>query len=417
MKQRQWWTVAGVVLVLAALFWYIARQEPPLSWRQSFKPEGRQPYDFYALRQLMQSYGGEREFVLWTDTSRISLPAEDRNAAYFFIGRQFYLQEESWLEELQQFVRQGNTAFFVVSDLQEFLYRRFSEDDCSEPYDSYPFFFQADEVAVNFTEGPLQRDSAYRFVHHVRFRPEPAEWATVNTSHFCGEGRYTALGTVAGQGLNFIRLSYGRGQVYVHTQPLLLTNYFLLQPTGREYAEAMLSYLPAGAIYWEDRSLPSASPPSSGDQPRRLRSDHPLLYVLQHPPLAWAWYLLLATGLLYLLFRARRRQRVVPVVVPNHNHSRRFVESMARLFFLKSNHRSLAEQGVKLFRQHLWEQYRLQWAEDARELARQLHLRTGLPEAELQSILEQIRSVEAGGVVSEAALHRLHEGMEKVYAA
>lgn len=50
--------------------------------------------------------------------------------------------------------------------------------------------------------------------------------------------------TVGLAGANFIKINRGKGHIYYHTEPLFLTNYYLLQPNSEKYLQDVFSYLP-----------------------------------------------------------------------------------------------------------------------------------------------------------------------------
>jgi hypothetical protein len=47
----------------------------------------------------------------------------------------------------------------------------------------------------------------------------------------------------------------------------------------------------------------------------------PMRFILNNPPLRYAWYLLLLGLLIFVLFNAKRKQRIVPVIEPLKNTS------------------------------------------------------------------------------------------------
>ena len=49
---------------------------------------------------------------------------------------------------------------------------------------------------------------------------------------------------------NFIKTKLGKGTIYVHTEPLFLTNYYLLKNGSLKYTQDVLSYLPDRETLW-----------------------------------------------------------------------------------------------------------------------------------------------------------------------
>ena len=92
---------------------------------------------------------------------------------------------------------------------------------------------------------------------------------------------------------------------------------------------------------------------------RSLDDDHTLSYILKQPALAWAWYLLVGLALTWLIFRAKRRQRPIPVLPKNENSSYEFISTIAHLHFREKNYQGLCIQSMKLFITQLREHYGL----------------------------------------------------------
>jgi len=75
--------------------------------------------------------------------------------------------------------------------------------------------------------------------------------------------------------------------------------------------------------------------------------------------LAWAWYLIAAMAITWLIFRAKRRQRVIPVLPKNENSSYEFISTIAHLHFREKNYAGLSVQGMRHFLAQLRERYGL----------------------------------------------------------
>ena len=53
---------------------------------------------------------------------------------------------------------------------------------------------------------------------------------------------------------NFLKIQYGKGAVFVHTNPVVFTNYFLLKDTY-SYTEQVFSYLPSSTILLDPHKI------------------------------------------------------------------------------------------------------------------------------------------------------------------
>ena len=117
-----------------------------------------------------------------------------------------------------------------------------------------------------------------------------------------------------------------KGRVTLVMMPLLFTNYGISHDNTRELAMRLLTVGSDGkAIVRLDSSIDSAS---GGE-----KSESPLRYLLNHRPLRWALYMALIGVLLALVFTARRRQRIIPVINKPENHTLEMAEHIGTLYF------------------------------------------------------------------------------------
>ena len=184
------------------------------------------------------------------------------------------------------------------------------------------------------------------------------------------------LGTYDSTYINFIRIPYGEGHFYIHNNPRVFTNFYLIDAHKLDYAEKALGHLREGTIYFDDFSTVNYRNNNSGYG----FSDSPLQFILSQQSLRWAWYLLLILALLYLLFRAKRKQRVIPVLEPNTNTSLEFTKTIGNLYYQQKDHSKLAQQKMKLFLAHVRMHYRIPTHEINEQLIRQIRLKSELPE-------------------------------------
>lgn len=129
----------------------------------------------------------------------------------------------------------------------------------------------------------------------------------------------------------------------------------MLHESGLAYAEKVFAHLADAPIYWDVSSRTSEqiarrlNEPSYQPRNRGLSAKGPMQYVLSQPSLAWAWYLTLIMSLLYLLFRAKREQKVIPVLAEKKNTSLAFVTTIGRLYFLQNQHKDLIMKKMQFF--------------------------------------------------------------------
>ena len=127
-----------------------------------------------------------------------------------------------------------------------------------------------------------------------------------------------------------MRLSIGSGELFLVSTPLMFTNYGLLDGGNASYAFRLLSCMD---------KLPLTRIESYAVV--HTHSNNPLRYLLSRPPLRWALYAALVTLILYMVFTARRRQRVIPVVRQPVNETLRFTRMIGNLYYQRKAYKDL----------------------------------------------------------------------------
>ncbi|MEL6393381.1 MAG: DUF4350 domain-containing protein, partial [Bacteroidota bacterium] len=311
---------AGILLLLGSCGG--CRQH---DWNIGFDFEGDEPYDLSGLAYVLKERDAGLTFI---QDSLQSLAEEDYGTEenYIYVGRSMFLSEEDF-STLLDFVEVGNKAFLFVEGLPEELqYHMFSSDcfygiDPSQVYFYDDIHMNIDSVSFDLVNSSLLPEGLFT-THIVDYEPSRRRWRAINPMAFCDQAYGTQrLGTVTPSGeANYVRRKYGDGEIYVHVEPLLFTNYYLWDSTRTQYAEAALSYAHSGKFYWDEASRSYRPPPQprnpyDPDGGRQLLTDnHAFSYVLSQPGLTFGWYTFLLGLLLFLIFRAKRKQRVIPLL-------------------------------------------------------------------------------------------------------
>lgn len=206
-----------------------------------------------------------------------------------------------------------------------------------------------------------------------------------------------------------VRFSFGRGYVYVVTPVYPFTNYGVTDPACRTFILRMMDELkdyPVTRLY-ERRAAATAG-------------FAPLAFVLAHPPLRLAWWLVLAGAVLLLTVNARRRQRAIPVRRREVNDTIAYLTRWASLYRRGTDHQPLVEKAYRAFVRRMGETWRIDLTDSRREartaqarlLATILHREASAIAADLWRI-DDIRTATAP--VTPAGYRealRLLEGME-----
>jgi hypothetical protein len=123
----------------------------------------------------------------------------------------------------------------------------------------------------------------------------------------------------------------GKGELILVSAPLLFTNYMTISGQGSLMQARLMDRLKAHPVIRMESYVRSMAQTESSQ-----------FYVfLQQPPLRWALYLTFITILLFCIFTARRRQRVIPVIQKPQNMNLEFVRLIGSLYWQQHDNAGL----------------------------------------------------------------------------
>ena len=204
-----------------------------------------------------------------------------------------------------------------------------------------------------------------------------------------------------------IRIKWGKGELFLSCDPLLWTNYGVLDPEINGLLFRTMSQFRGLPVTRTDAYAPK----------NEINKESPLRYWLQNAPLRWCVYLTLLGLLLFCVFYARRRQRVIPVVKQPENKSLEFVKLIGTLYYQKHENRDLLQKKYSYFAETVRRQLLIDVddEESRRENITQLALRTGMPEAEVRMILDKVkRYIEADTILPDRRLQETIDGLDTI---
>lgn len=396
------------------------------NWRESYRYDYKQPFDTYVLHELLESR--PEGLVLVEDSLSLLATGPAAGANYVFVGSYAYYTDKS-VTQLLDFVERGNTAFIAANELPEDLATHLFGSDCY-----YAFYddsermgsLQLDTVGLQLTAG----DESFVLYNVYNYEPTPRTTRYINAGLLCDEALdHEIIGTLEEYNANFLRLNWGKGNFYFHANPVFFTNYYLVDSLQYKYAEASLAgILGEGPVYWDEASRVPPTVARQRNQQRArnqpgggynggrnlLSGNEALSYIQEQGPLALAWYTLILAALLYVVFRGKRRQRIIPVINRRENASQRFIDTISRLVFQKGHHLALARQEVASLRYHLQDRFAVRWKDNDPPPENLAEL-IGAEEKVVERALIEIRIVQGRQQLTDGELMRFYRSIEPLY--
>ena len=404
-KHTPLYIAAFAVLLLAGAFYYFYEDDSGQfnwsenSWQKKdgYSEQNLQPYGTNIAHKLLKTYFPNKKLIDLEKDVATELPSDSLGEGdnYVFVGEGLYL-DSLGTDRLMRFVRAGNTALIssktIPFDLMNYIY--FNECD-DAPWSDYSS--EEDSLGMLSLRTPILPDSAVSYFFAIKNQPHPYFWHYIEPDVFCDSLAQYPLGYVNQYWINFASFPCGKGHFLLHTTPIAFSNFSLLRPETRPYADGVWSHLSEGNIYWDAVSRVPESVARRRNGSNTLPSEHPLTFILKQPALAWAWYLLAGMAGLWLLFRAKRRLAIIPVLKKNENSSYEFIGTIANLHFREKNYQRLTEQSMKLFLAQIRDRYGLvapidpktQLPRTDNEFFRKLAAVSEIPETAGRQIFEQ----------------------------
>lgn len=359
--------VGAAVLLAVGLYVVFGPKKNRFDWSQSYQSTSKEPYGTYVTVELLKKYFPSKKLTIIKKPIERAIPEDSHKNIYVFIGGYAYYEKKS-VAELLRFVKKGNTVFISSNWLPSFILQQFAASDSAAGKRPDYLDMYRKTVVLNFSSPKTFEDSeGYTCYYKSIDSVYKNNWGYAYPKLRNAE----TLGTIEQKFDNFIRIPYGKGYFYLHTTPLIFTNYHAKREKTIEYIEKVFSYFPEGNVYWDDFSRT----PYDYSTPPEKPSTSPLAYIFSQPGLQAAWYALLALTLLYLVFTAKRRQRIIPVLEENNNTSLEFAETIGQLYLSRRNHKKLLELKMRIFSEFIRNRYRLVYKDITEEFIKKLSIK------------------------------------------
>ena len=390
--------IAILIILLVGIVIIDGSKPIPINWTPTYDTKDKIPFGLYVLDKEFAGILNNRKFkkldftpyeYFRTDNLKNSAQTLQVEGAFLRISEFSELDKLSSIA-LLDFAGRGNNVFLSMKDFPAVI------------LDSLKFAVKGE---YQFS------DSIYNWMANSKFGKQKYNLVEgIGNNYFSkiDSATATVLGFQSGDSvrINFIKIKFKSGNFFLHTQPAAFTNFHLLKKNNFEYAEKVLSYLPKADIIWYTKN-------QNGEK----ISTSPLRFIFSQPALKAAWFLFLIGMLLFMIFNAKRRQRVVPIIKPLQNSSVDFTKTIGNLYFQEGEHGNLIDKKIIYFLDKIRSQYLLETITLDDNFIRKLHQKSGKSLVDIQNIVFSINhhrknnfeSIEADLIELNAAIERFFE--------
>lgn len=412
MNKRFWFFVAGFLVFVFLLEWNAPSK---FVWESTFNHYDKQPFGCAVFDSLMMKSTPAGYEVTRKTIAQLEREGYGKKPHAFLIQTDRFNPSATDIRSLDRLLKAGNKVFIATSDIEpDSLYPdlqisingqnvfspmevKASIANQSIPYDTLVFPRQL----------PYQ-EKEYHVYSAMTGNSVAVEGnVTCDTLVKCWVSEEESDSTEGPWVPRVVKIKRGKGELFVSCDPLLMTNYGILDTQINGLIFRLMSQF---------RGLPIIRTEAYGPE-TEFETNTPLRFWLQNEPLRWAIYLTLGGLLLFCIFYARRRQRVIPVVEEPANRSLEFVKLIGTLYHQKHINRDLLQKKYSYFGETLRRMTMIdvEDVESRKENIAQIAIRIGMPEAEVRMIFDRVeRYLQGNDELKDAALRKAIDGMDMI---
>lgn len=386
-----------LVVLLVAIVVIDINRPKPIDWSPTYSIKDKIPYGMYVFDKEIDSLLGKQKIERFSNTPYeyfdsdayldTLIPSNKKKGTFINIAKISNLDEQS-ISQICSFVGQGNAAFISSETIPNSL---------------------LDSLNLTMDNEYKYSDSIYNWVANKKLGTQKYKIIEgVNNNYFSKIDTLntTVLGYQSGDSarVNFIKVNYKIGTFYLHTQPVAFTNFHLLKGNHHEYAEKVLSYIPKTDLFWGIK-----------DQNGEVISASPMRYILSQPALRWAWYIFLIGMIIFIIFNAKRKQRIVPIIKPLPNTTVDFTKTIGNLYYQEGDHDNIIDKKIIYFLEKIRNDYLIDTHKLDDDFIKKLHSKSGRKLEDIKNVVVLINLYRKNSFSSvEEDLIQINNAIEKV---
>ncbi len=382
-----------LVLILIGIIAVEFSRPKAVNWEPTFNTKHKSPFGLYVFEQEATKLFKNQKITELNETpynfleKNYNYEKNEYNISsdFLYISNDFNIDDES-LQELLYFVTYGNSVFISSSNfskrLQDSLY--FEMDYYQQPVDNDSLHVQV---------GSNKSVSMFKEIKNYYFTKYDSINTTILGTEKIGNETYP----------NFIKIKHKEGFVYLHTQPFVFTNYYLLQKNKYQYVEQLVSNISAKDIKWYiKKNNPNSTQGSI------------LGYILSQPALKWAWFLSLFLVLFFIIFNAKRRQRIIPIQEKLKNTTVDFAKTIGNLYFLEKDHLNIIDKKIIYFLERIRTLYNIDTHKLDDSFVNRLHHKTNKDKTDILKVVACINRCQKLTQATDKDILELNNAIEKL---
>lgn len=390
------WRYIVYVVGAIALFVIVKLLSPKqYNWAITLLHDDKNPYGVYALYKLLPTQFENVDIKNSYKTFYELKDSLSSNENIVVFAMNFTGSKED-AEALLKHVDQGATAFISA----QYFWGHFSDTLNISTSD---YFFTPGTVENKLE---VRNDTSHlNFANHRLDSSTHYFYRRDNTHNYFDTFDTTRTTVIAKNDFQkpvTINVRWGKGNIILNSTPLAFTNIYLMSGKHLGFAEKTFSYLPQRNIRWTEYY-----------QVGRREAATPLRFILTDESLRWAYYITIGSILLFMIFEAKRKQRIIPVVKPLANTTLEFVSTIGNLYYQKGDHKDIAEKKIQFLLEQIRTKYWLNTNKIDDVFLTTLANKSGKSLEEIMILFKTIKSISSSSAINPGQLMDLNQKIEK----
>lgn len=374
----------GIGIVLILLYLVAQYNKPtPTNWAPTYLATDKIPYGTFIIRDRIKDIIPKAKIQESKRPVYNTLKDQNfNNASYFLIAQKIDVSKTDF-DQMKKFMQAGNKVFIASYDFGKLEKELKIETSTT---------MSADRPSLNFTNPNLKTDANYGFERGI------------GTQYFSKIDfkKGIVLGINNNQQPNFVKYNYGKGALFLISEPGFYTNFNMLDKYGAEYAAKTLSYIQTSdQVIFDDYF--SAQKNETTDV---------LRVFFKHPELKWAYYLTIFSLVIFVLYEIKRRQRIIPIADPLKNASVEYAHVVGSVYYHERNNLDIAKKKINYFMKYLRTRYFLKTNEIGSDFATLLMEKTGINEPSAKTLTRYFIQIPQMSTLSDQELISLNQSIE-----
>jgi hypothetical protein len=408
---------------------YWLNKDAPIQyqWQPTFDTNDRQPFGAYAFDKILRDSWTKHyyhNYYSFYDLASVATeyPENDtdddcdtnNDAAtiqpdhnVLVIANRLRLSDDETIF-LLKYVEKGGSVILAASDIDGLLGDTLNVLISSRIYpDVFDLSIKPEEEKVGFyvPENEQLSLTLPKWLVNNYFKTFEEDAANRNNSTYFDS--IYRISTVSDGKTISLRYAIGEGNLILISNPLIFTNYGILNDSINPYIWKHLAYLTGKPLIRTEFY-------ETGSQGGKSRSEFRVL--LSYRAFRWAFYTTLISLLVFMIFTARRRQKIIPVIHPPANKMLAFVRSIAGLYLLKNNNADLLLKKQVYWAEELKRKYGIDIVNEKHDhgFYTRVAAKTRRPVAEIRRLLIDLEAIDGTTPVTDDQMLRLIAKMNEL---